>query len=781
MARWQKSARGVVIAGLLVPAAAPVVAAEDDALMEELVVTARKREERLQDIPGSAAALNSDFIEATGGIQSLRDLTDLIPGITIIETNTQFLSEPNIRGAGQSRNRASVSATGLYRNGAYFATNGLGGKNFSRMDSYDVGRVEALRGPQGALYGRNALGGAINMISKRPGDEFDLYFGYGGDASDARGLQRIDVRADIPLGDNFAARIAHLNEEFDEGYMRDINGDFIDDEEYDLTRVALRFTQDDVEVVYTFDTENTLSYPRTRSRTSTEDLRGFTQNEQNYFVNTDHFVDYDVENHNLVAEIGLPGGQFTSVTNYRDRNFHMFQDTDHQLNNANVASTRMRATETFSLADAFYQEFRYVADGTANLQWLVGMDIYQVDYDEFIDTSAGQTFITESTRQVLLEQDSWALFGSFDYIFEGTPLTLSGEIRYARDALDGSVLTLFSRLPPAAAPQLPVSADGRVIQTDFADDPSFSNLPYGLTLAWDINDDQMAYAKYATSYRHGGLNLNEGQPATDPFPAVLTYSEETSDTFELGYKSSWLNRRLTLNAAAFYIWYDDFLDTATNGCNLDLCPFFDPQTGESLGFAPDGTPIEVDPDGNPGNASGTAFFVDNVGEVEAWGLELEAMARFRLNDSGTMRLSAGWSRQLGQVESINADASSAVQQLADARLNRMRPKQIKASAMVRQGLGGSGIFNGLTLVGTLSYTFESGGIINMSADPTPLDEVKIWNGNFGVEANQWSLMFRGRNISDELYEQWRSDTSGPYMRRINNPASWEFEFTWRLR
>ncbi len=104
--------------------------ARADATIEEVIVSARKREERLQDLPGSAAVLTSDFIEDIGGIENLRDLTDQIVGITINETQSRMLSEPSLRGAGQSRNRAAVSATGLYRNGAYFASQSLGGKNF---------------------------------------------------------------------------------------------------------------------------------------------------------------------------------------------------------------------------------------------------------------------------------------------------------------------------------------------------------------------------------------------------------------------------------------------------------------------------------------------------------------------------------------------------------------------------------------------------------------------------------------------------------------------------
>jgi len=101
----------------------PVYAAQSRTeAMEEVVVTARKRSERLQDLPGSAAAMTASMIDDIGGVYNLRDVTDMIPGITNVEAASSDLMEPSLRGAGQARNRSSVSATGFYRNGAYFAT-----------------------------------------------------------------------------------------------------------------------------------------------------------------------------------------------------------------------------------------------------------------------------------------------------------------------------------------------------------------------------------------------------------------------------------------------------------------------------------------------------------------------------------------------------------------------------------------------------------------------------------------------------------------------------------
>ena len=124
----KESPRLVIVFAMLAASALPMISYaqnefvdSQDSLIQEVIVTARKREEGLQDIPSSAAAISATLIEGIGGIFNLRDMTDLVVGVSTNE-NQAAESEPTIRGAGQARNRASASATGLYRNGAYFAT-----------------------------------------------------------------------------------------------------------------------------------------------------------------------------------------------------------------------------------------------------------------------------------------------------------------------------------------------------------------------------------------------------------------------------------------------------------------------------------------------------------------------------------------------------------------------------------------------------------------------------------------------------------------------------------
>ena len=133
--------------------------------LEEIVVTSRKREERLQDVPDSISAFTSSAIE-NANIKSVADVTSLVPNLSIVQTQQPGVDFLVIRGIGQARNQdppVAVVIDGVQMTNAYALTQEL----------IDIERIEVLKGPQGALYGRNAIGGAINIVTKKPGNELE--------------------------------------------------------------------------------------------------------------------------------------------------------------------------------------------------------------------------------------------------------------------------------------------------------------------------------------------------------------------------------------------------------------------------------------------------------------------------------------------------------------------------------------------------------------------------------------------------------------------------------
>jgi len=784
----------LAVPGATAQTAAPAeAAAAPEDYLEEIIVTARKRGERLQDLPGSAAALTSGFLEDIGGIEDLRDLTDLIPGITITESQDRTLSEPSIRGAGQSRNRMSVSATGIYRNDAYIADKGIFGRNFARFDTFDLERVEVLRGAQGALYGRNALGGAINLIAKRPEDQLNFELGVSVGELDWLSFEGI---ANVPITEQLFARVSYVTEERDDGFFDDVNGDPVDTEEYDHVRAALRYLALDealeVNYVYDYMEEDATPGIAINRRPAIRALRG--GDDFQTLINTTNRFFNEVENHSLQIDYHTSRGTVTSVTNLRQREPLVISDTDHD-DNTPAQATRSNRNETFTDAETFFQELRFVAEPSGPFMWMVGADYYSTetfeDIDVFFPSLAGTTLALFGDptgnvfdRRVEITQDSWALYGALDYTVPALPeLTLSGELRYAVDDVEGTSVEFrsFQGCPVGGVPCTDIDAGDK-----------FTNVPWTVTASWSFAQERLPpalrraliYAKVASSYRQGGLNLSTGLPS-DRFQTKLFYDEETSLTYEIGAKTSWFGNRLTFNGAAFLIDYEDFLDTTTNGCP-ELCTLLDADTFEPLGLNPDGTRIEVDEDGNPGVESGTAFFIDNIGEVEVWGVELEAVGRIPVEPTGgTLVGSLGWSRQLGEVQSVRDDISPASQGLEGERLNRLRPKQLKASLRYRQPLPfvqRGGWLSGVQFAASATLVYEEGGFRNLNTEAVPLDEFTRVDARLGLDAPRWSLFVTGDNITDENYVLWQNtaaEDSGRFRR--NTPEYYALEFTWRYR
>ena len=206
-------ATGVVAlsAGMLFSISEHVAAqsASAQAMLEEVVVTARRREESLQDLPLSVAAITADTMQAQG-IIALEDITEHIPNLVLTTQDRRGIQALYIRGIGSgSTNNLKPVGAGLYIDGHYMP-NTLG----QMMSTLDVERIEVLRGPQGTLFGKNTTGGAINIITAKPGPEFEASAlvraaDYG--QTDVRGM------INVPFNDTVAARFSAAKETSD-GY-----------------------------------------------------------------------------------------------------------------------------------------------------------------------------------------------------------------------------------------------------------------------------------------------------------------------------------------------------------------------------------------------------------------------------------------------------------------------------------------------------------------------------------------------------------------------------------
>ena len=644
--------------------------------------------------------------------------------------------------------------------------------------------MEVLRGPQGALYGRNALGGAMNVISKKPDfEEFDVQFRLKAGELDLFGG---DMVVNIPVSETFAARVGYVNEDRDDFY-KDVRGDPVDVDAYQAFRLGLRWKPAEAwDVAYFYDQ---MEQELTNTVMIVPTQREALGSEFNTFIDTAHSVENDVQNHNLLIDVELGGGTFSSVSNYRDRDVYTRSDQDYTFPPGRTGLNRQAAQAVDN--QSYFQELRYVADGTDQFNWMIGGDYLKNDHVELTSQWPGILGLPSDvglwgnaqTRRVGVPMEAWALYGSAEYTFADLPVSISAEVRYAEDEVGGSVLQRRRRLTDP--------------QTDFTEPPkTFRNLPWGVTVSYkfpdgigDLVEEALAYAKVATSYRHGGLNLNAGTPDLDRYVAILTYDEEESFTYELGWKSTFAGG-LTFNAAAFFTVYEEFLNTDNNGCP-ELCTLLDPDDSAPLGFHADGTRVEFDADGNLGEELPRAWFINNIGEAEAWGLEAEFLWRRAFDNGALLNLRAGWSRQVGEVTEIASGVSPASQFAKGKSLPYMRPEEYKASVVYRlplPGLSGTGGFlNGATLLATANLTIENGGVRSLPRPgqiPWFQDNVQRLDAQLGLETDQWALVVRGSNILDADYETFSLGTT-PTVRasryRRVDPAYYALAFSWRLR
>ena len=206
-------------------------------LLEEIVVTARRREESLLGLPLSIAAMTAEQMEVQG-ILSIDDMSDYVPNLTLTSSNRANQNRVVIRGIGGGHpDPVFVFGSGMYVDGHYIP-NSLGGF----MSTLDIERVEVLRGPQGTLFGKNVMGGAVNIISAKPHEEFDssIRIRAGGDGElNVRGM------VNVPISDTVFGRFSVSSEEFD-GYYHNqhlgIDSGFTDTK---AARAALRFVPND--------------------------------------------------------------------------------------------------------------------------------------------------------------------------------------------------------------------------------------------------------------------------------------------------------------------------------------------------------------------------------------------------------------------------------------------------------------------------------------------------------------------------------------------------------
>ena len=538
-------------------AALPVLAQTAD--LEEVVVTARKREESFKDVPITMNVITDQTIQAAG-IQSTRDFVAMIPNMTLVETQNAGNSFITVRGISQARNSepsVAVLVDGVLESNPY---------EFDQ-ELFDIRQIEVLKGPQGALYGRDAIGGAIIIRTKDPSDKFE------GETRVSIGngvAERVQGVVSGPLGDSGTVKYrASVNFYNTDGYLEN---DYLHQKadpyrDYsarlrliwkpsDAVTGDFRLFADRVEthayyfVIPRSDEANPFSSfstpPNANDVTSPiqvnnpgEDNRDIWDAVYKFDFDTGHGTLTSVTNWNRTREIDTGDAYDFRPTNtavfaflppaFKDLNQSQYIDNQSESQELRFTSPTMGG---FSwIAGAYYvHTHRFISTGNMVDNGDGVFPVYQ--QPRLTGNNPSATFLADTQSN-----HAWALFANATYDFT-KQWELDGAVRYDQDSRQNTTDT-----PPAFLAALldPTAVTGQVRKH------TFDEVQPKATLRYMPTDDITLYGGWSRGFRSGGFNqtgVGTVALANQIYGVSDLFNAEVADTFEVGVKGEFLDRRL---------------------------------------------------------------------------------------------------------------------------------------------------------------------------------------------------------------------------------------------
>ncbi|HKR24536.1 MAG TPA: TonB-dependent receptor [Allosphingosinicella sp.] len=712
--------RSILLAGislisslaLAAPAAAqdpPAPATTDpDAAQQgeaDIVVTALRRSENLQDVPAAITAFTEDTVEAAG-IDRPIDFINLTSNVNLVETQNAGNAFIVIRGITQARNSepsVAVIVDGVQQvNPAQF-----------NQELFDIEQIEVLKGPQGAVYGRNAIGGAIVIRTRQPSDHFEGQVRLGVDNGFGYWL-RGSVSG--PISDTLRFRLA--GSWYDtQGFL---NNPFLGEEADPVEDFSLRGT-----LLWQPSADFTADLRASVSRLRTQALYFNIVADVNdtslpIRVNNAGQNDRDMENVSLRLSYETGAGTLSSVTSYDALEevltgdafdflpipesffFNLFEFLFGAGNGFDLNQSQFLDVEAIS------QEIRWTSPADRRFRYILGA--YLIDTNRFIstgnmiDTGNGvfPVFREISTNPLnpqfsfLADRQNnfaWAVFGNFTYDIS-EQLTIDLGLRYDRDRRRNTTLTPTPFLPNV--PGFPQGATGEVRRI------SFDDWQPKVTLTWEPSSTVTVYGGYSRGFRSGGFNQTGvgGVAFANGIVGVGdVFQAETAETFELGARASFMNRRLTLGANVY----------TTRNENSYFFVFLAANSTQNLG---------------------------NVPEARISGFELEARARpapgFELNAA------------LGYTDSKITEFPDPT--VEGNELPLISRYTLNLGAQYRGPIAGAGF----GLLARLDYR-RTGRTWWEPFNTTSRDPIDLVDARLGVEGENWSLVAFAENLFDETY------------------------------
>jgi iron complex outermembrane receptor protein len=719
--------RALLLAGCagLATLAAPAAAQDTDVAAEAteaedgvIIVTARRREERLIDVPLSVTALSGEAL-AQQGIQDLTQIGQQVPNITLeVSRGTNTTLTAFIRGVGQQDPVAGFEAgVGLYVDDVY-----LNRPQAAVLDVYDVERIEVLRGPQGTLYGRNTIGGAIKYVTaKLPDDTSVKIRGTYGSYDQAD----LIITASTPITDNL--KIGASGARLSRGGFGD--NLTLGTENYNTdvwaARGTIEFDSGPVFVRLSGDYVKDESEARQGHRFITSLRSGAPVLDDVFDTRAGlNIVDQEVEAFGGALNVAIELSDtltFKSITGYREDSSTSPIDFD------SLPAVDLDVPAIYE-NDQLSQELQLLYESD-NLSGVLGF--YYLDANAFTAFDVALfTTVAGLTAQTLgdVNTETWSVFGDFTYDLSDTiSVSLGG--RYTNDKRTSQVLrttfvggfsNLFGGTGVAAA-----------VTSNFNGSATFEDFNPRASISWQPNANHNLYFTYSQGFKGGGFdprgqttacrNPRGGACNADEVFDFLAFDPETVDSYELGWKASLLDNRLNISLAAFLGQYTDV------------------QIPGSVGF---------DANGDGVNESFIGI-TSNAADADVNGIEFEGTALVGKDFAGDgSRFSINWS--LGVLDAkFNTFIDNFGRDVADQRVFQNTP-DVTAHMGFNLGLpmaGGMTDFIGLASLRSDASQFEVPNPF-LDQDGFVLVDASVV---YTVDSGLFSIGVHGKNLFDKEY------------------------------
>ncbi|WP_417456897.1 TonB-dependent receptor [Kordiimonas sp.] len=694
----------------------PSMAQEDAEVssLEEILVTARRRTESLQDVPIAVTAFSADTL-ALRGAADITELAQIAPSVTLEPSRaTNSTLTAFIRGVGQQDPLAGFEqGVALYLDDVYMAR-----PQGTLLDIYDVERVEILRGPQGTLYGRNAVGGAIKYVTKRLSDEpeFGLKLSYGS-------YNQIDavVKGSVPISDKVrvGATVASLNRD---GFGENLTtGEEHYNKQILAARASIEFLPSDALFVrisadYTDDDSNAVAgyrpYAGAFSGTPVTDSVYDT-----YAGATENGSTSGINGNNEVTSKGIQGSiewtasdsvTLKSVTAYREDYTESVIDFD------SLAIDDMDAPVIYD-NQQFSQEFQllYSSDKLSGVVGFYYLDAEAAnDFDVVLGQlgriAYGSTLVAYTGGTV--DTKAWSLFADMTYQFNDE-VSVSVGGRYTNDKRSADIFR--GNYLGQGSPFFGFTDSIFLGATsDFESERTFKDFSPRVAVDYKVSEDALVYASFSRGFKAGSF---DPRGANISSPEVEEgFAPETLDSYELGLKSTWWDGRARTNIAVFYSDYKDMQ-------------------------IPGSLPIDTDNDGVNDGFVGT---VTNAGKATIKGIEFEG--NFLLSEGLTLQTSFNvLDAEIKEwlLNGVNVADDRAVQNTPEFM------SYVGLTYMVPVA-GGN-----LSLNGNWSH---KGSIVQFETPVAEIDQdaYSIFNASivWTAEDGRWSLGLHGKNLGDKEYK-----------------------------